>query len=263
MGTSLPAVLDADSTALDAYEYGKLEKILLATSNKQSIDDLAVEIKEIDELSKKLTRHASNLMDLVENSISDKDDGKPKRFNTVKEKPKVSTVYIAQQIGNLIALKNLKASLLKHNNDLRTTALDRSFKVLNQINKDKKGDGNDELPLDQILDIMVSSGLQISSSGEENLVLVGDYDESELDSLLDDRIQSENVKIIDMEQTEPSTVNSTGTEIFYDQDEDRFYLLNSELEIVEELTEDEIDLEEVNEGEFMCLKHNLPVTFSD
>ena len=79
--------------------------------------------------------------------------------------------------------------------------------------------------------------------------------------------KSENIETIEVESMDftdgVNTDTDIGVEIFYDQEEDKFYLLNSEDEIIKELSEDEIDLEENTDETFRCNIHNLPVIFSE
>ncbi|BDH16454.1 MAG: hypothetical protein [Bacteriophage sp.] len=259
---------NTDKNSIDDFDLGSLEKILLKTKNDEAILEVESEINELDKLSKRLTSHANVLLDGLEGD----DPNKPQRMN-VKQPKKVSPVYVASQVSNIASLKTIKLNLLKHKNDLVSGSLDRALKVLAQIDKNK-GEGGSELPYEQILHILVSSGITLPTNpnmDQTKSILDAEYTEKDIDAELMSIIEENNIPSLLLENRNSNEVVETNdieenlaVKILIEVDENdeivSIYKVDQDDTVLEEIDSiDDLDIIETDDGEFYCNINNLPV----
>lgn len=240
---------------IEDFDLGTLEKILLKTKNDEAINEVVDEIAKIDTMADRLSRHASKLLDIME---EDDVDAKPKRLNS-KPTRKPSSVYVSSQIANMISMKTLKLALLKHKNDLGTSSLDRAMKILTSINKD--GDSARELPLQQVLALLLSKDVIIPTNAK--LLDVIDIDETDIDAELDAIISSSNISLIQTNENESPIQELVAVKLYLDTKEDKIFLLSDNDTIISEVEEDLLDVTELEDGTFYCDFHQLPIESDD
>lgn len=258
---------------------GDLRKILLSNEFDDAISEFNDEIKELEGLYSKVKNHTITMMDVLDGE----DSATPRRMNTVENKKKVSPMYITAQTSNLIALKNLKINMFKQKNDLYQSKLDRAFKIVNQMTKDKKeSDSGGDLPYSSILGMLLNAGIKIPiSQGHEQSRALLQNNESAIDQELDDIIQSEGIETIDLsmanskskaitmgengdsQDIEEAEFTDVPTQIYYDAAEDKLYLVTDAFSIIKEITQDEVEVEEQDDGTYLCNKFKLPVIMSE
>ena len=271
------ATIDSVENLASSFELGTLEKILLQTKNDEAIADIDNQLEDLNAILGKLSKHTLGLIEGVENP----DNAGTRRMNT-KEKPRVSNMYITAQTGNLISLINAKASMLKQKNDLRTSGLDRAYKILAQISKERMAtQGGSELPLDQILTYLMRAGVTvpISPNNPSRVVMDETITEDDIDAELMDAIAEYNIPAIRLnaqgnpiseeeyqrtmkDKEQVITViedDSSARVIFYATEEGKIYLTTEDYTVIREIEEDELDIEERDDGTFFCNNFNLPI----
>lgn len=284
---------DNDST-LEEHLLGSLEKILLQNNAEPAIAEIDSEITEIQELFNRTKSHTVRLLDDMDN---DMDPNQSRRMNTAPTKKRVSPLYISAQMGNLISLKNLKMSMLKHKASLNDTILDRAYKVITQINKDKAAAGaNGDVPLDKLLAILMEAGVVLPTSltsGSKSDVPEGDVDDALMELIKENNIKSINLdqngnpieedaylksleaaginpglnEISDadiLKEKEQKEILENAYCVYVDNDEGKIYIVNEDYEVLKEIdNEDELDLEELEDGNYISKAFNLPVEISE
>lgn len=246
---------------IDDFDLGSLEKILLKTKNDEAIDEVEAEIRKIDSMADRLSTHASKLLDIME---EDDNDSKPKRLNS-KPTRKPSSVYVSSQIANMISMKTLKLALLKHKNDLGTSSLDRAMKILTSINKDDSL-GKRDLPLDRVLALLLSKNVAIPSNSR--LMDALQHTDTAVDEELDRMIMEHDIPSIVYtevnegikEPTEDTNIEfntESDNILFLDTSEDKIYIVDSEYNVLSEVSEDNVDIVELEDGRFYCNINNL------
>lgn len=259
---------------------GDLRKILLSNEFDDAIGEFNNEIAELETLYSRVKTHTITMMDVLDGE----DSAAPRRMNTIETKKKVSPMYITAQTSNLIALKNLKINMFKQKNDLYQSKLDRAFKIVNQMTKDKKeNDSGGDLPYSSILGMLLNAGIKVPiSQGHEQSRALLRSNEKDIDQELDDVIESEGIETIDLamanSKSKAITMGENGdseddvadaefsdvpTQIYYDAAEDKLYLVTDAFSIVKEITQDQVEVEEQDDGTYLCNKFNLPVIMSE
>lgn len=278
---------DSDPT-LEAHILGSLEKILLQNNADPAIKEIDQEIEEIQELFVRTKSHTVRLLDDMD---SDNDPAQARRMNTAPNKKRVSPLYISAQMGNLISLKNLKMSMLKHKTSLNDTILDRAYKVITQINREKAAAGaNGDVPLDKLLNLLMEAGVVLPTSltnGGKS-----DVPEADVDAALMELIEENGIKSIRLDANgnpmeedeylkslEAAGINPGINEIsddveddtladaycvYVDGEEEKIYIVNADYEVLKEIAdEDELDLEETETGAYFSNAYKLPVEISE
>jgi len=139
-----------NETAVDRAEL-TLRDIIAQNEFTENHAVLVHEINQIEDLFE-LTKG----MLLEEVNANKLPDGKPPRLGTVLPNKKRNMMFISSQTTNLISMRNLKMSLIKHQITLKTDMLDRNIKTLAQIAKDKTG-GDDTGNPGAILDFLINN----------------------------------------------------------------------------------------------------------
>ena len=288
-------IIPMNRQSLDTHTLGSLERILFENEADSSKAELDEEIKEIQELFVRTKKHTIQLMDEMDSEIN-ADPSRPQRMNTASTpKRRVSPIYVSSQLGNLISLKNLKMSMLKHKADLHDTVLDRAYKIITQINREKiaAGAGGD-VPFDKILNFLLEAGIAIPTNLIDKVVGSDNDDNSEEDTdaalmaiinengiegihldgtgnpiteeayiaaLAAVRIETEDVPEEDVEETEDL---STAVKVYIDNSEGKIYIVNEDYEVLKEIeNEDELDHEEIEEGVYFSNAFQLPIEISE
>ena len=282
MNQNLPAVSSSD--LLTTFEFNEMEKILVATRNDEAREEINNEMQSLDVLIKMMEEHIKELTEAM--SLSKPQD-KPSRMHSAPSKPRVSSVYVSSQMGNLISLKNLKMSMISKKNDLKNNGLDRAFKVLNQINKDRNGGDDATVPIAVVMEYLLKNGVTMPTNPSDSMRLVIDESEpseEELDALIDAAIVESGEGFLGEDSNEPAPVvqaspaylsDSLEAEvvitkpkdasyIYIDLEEGKIYFVNEFHEIVgDELDVDTFEVEEDNEGNFYNIEFDLPVFSSE
>lgn len=292
-------IIPRNRQSLDTHTLGSLERILFeneADSSKAELDD---EIKEIQELFVRTKKHTIQLMDEMDSEVN-ADPSRPQRMNTASApKRRVSPLYVSSQLGNLISLKNLKMSMLKHKADLHDTVLDRAYKIITQINREKLAAGaGGDVPFDKILNFLLEAGIAIPTNLIDRVVGANDnedHSEEDTDAALMAIISENGIEGIHLDGTgnpiseeayiaalaavkvdvdiddipeeevvEESEDLSAAVKIYIDNSEGKIYIVNEDYEVLKEIeNEDELDHEEIEEGVYFSNAYQLPIEISE
>jgi hypothetical protein len=270
---------------LDMHTLGSLERILFESKADAAREELDTEIADIQALFERTKQHTVQLMDEMDSDVNS-DPSKPVRMNTAPAKQRrVSPMYVSAQLGNLISLKNLKMSMLKYKTDLHDTVLDRAYKIVTQINREKLAAGaNGDVPFDKLLSILMDAGVAIPTnllnSGHS---ATGDLSEDDIDAALMNIIEEKGIKAIRLDESgNPITEDdyiaslafigrdaeiendlSTAVCVYVESSEEKIYIVNEKYEVLREIeTEEELDLEELADETYFSKAFNLPVEIS-
>lgn len=278
MADNLPAIPSSELIA--NFRYNEMEKILVETTNDEARDEISEEIASLDILIEMMTEH---IKELTQAMALPKADEKPSRMHTAPAKPRVSSVYVTSQMTNLISLKNLKLSMISKKNDLKNNGLDRAFKVLTQINKDRNGNDDASVPIAVVMEYLLKNGVTMPTNPNDNTILVMDeteQSEAEIDALIDAAIIDSGEGFLG-EDDEPEPIRQatpsylvagedddevfivkpkSAEYIWIDVEEEKIYFVNSQGEVVgDEIPIDDFEMQEDNEGNFYSLEFDLPV----
>lgn len=278
--------LEEQVPSADKPVFDDLRQVLVGNNFTKAIDEFDTELSELQALYNKVKAHTMGFMDAMENGTT---QSGPRRLGDAPAKPRVSSVYISSQITNLISLKNLTNSVRKSKNDLTQTTLDRAFKVITQITKDQReAQGGGDLPYDAILSYLMNAGITIpvSIGAQQNAQLLSHVQsETDVDSELLNVIEVNGLvalptngetlsnPVVEDEESvdnELPTLNTQPDEeyedplasasaIYFDEDEGRLYIIRESGDIIKEISEDDVELEEQEDGTVFCTNLNLPV----
>lgn len=257
--------------SLAGIALSNLTEILSNNDFAEVESQLNKEIAEIDQLYQRTSKHTMALMDAQEGN----EPSTPRRMGTAEPK-KVSPMYISTQITNLISMKNLKLSLLKHGKDLKESRLDRAFKIVNQIQKDKaNGSGAGGIPAAEILKFLLQSNVRLPSIGGNIQRDAGETEEESEEKMLarleaaeKDEATKEPVNntLLDHRKTpqpiveepkieeelETPEVEDDGEILFYAEGDQQYYIVDKQYNVIREVTSEEVDVVEESEGVYYC-----------
>lgn len=249
--------MTTDNENIREHDLDSLEKILSQVKPIKEIEDLEEELEELNILTKRLSTHTNKLLDILDDIDT---PTAPQRMHSTPKKPRVSGTYIASQLSNLIGIKNLKLQVLKQRESLKSSALDRAVRILTLMDKGKE-DSRNELPYNQILNMMVNMGVQLPLSKEKDMVLL--EDETNIDNELLSIMEEKNIDVIKVSTVEDvSDTDIIPTKIFLDSEVGKFYLVDDEFNISTEVNEDELDDIEKDDGSIWSKRYNLPIVSS-
>lgn len=216
---------------------------------------------EIGELTMLYDLSKSILMD--EAGIGKKDDQtRPARLGTAAaSSPKRNMMFISNQTGNLIAMRKLMMDLIGKKADLKRDTLDRSIKALIQIAKEKKEEGDDS---GKILDFLVNNLRLTIPVAVPQGGLTLPVNEQDIDDELDRRLEAEDADFVEVKkrdenvfspasmelEKEPTireTLDGNGCRLVYSQADETFYVVNRDYEVLETLTEADLDVKETED----------------
>ena len=212
-------------------ELKDLHDILAQNRVEEQLKDVKKEMQDADDLYNAIYRHTLPMMaELAGNNET------PARMNGARPR-KLSPAYIGTQVANMIALKNLKLSLLRQRKDLEGARLDRAMRLITQINKE--GDGGGEISAEEMLSYLIRNGIRAPKvTNEEGSALP---DTSAFEDDLDERIAKEDLGFtsVSLESKEKVRI------IYYNEADESTYIGDEEGNFLEELSlPDDAEVEE-------------------
>lgn len=212
-------------------ELKDLHDILAQNRVEEQLKDVKKEMQDADDLYNAIYRHTLPMMaELAGNNEA------PARMNGARPR-KLSPTYIGVQVANMIALKNLKLSLLRQRKDLEGARLDRAMRLITQINKE--GDGGGEISAEEMLSYLIRNGIRAPKvTNEEGSALP---DTSAFEDDLDERIAKEDLGFtsVSLESKEKVRI------IYYNEADESTYIGDEEGNFLEELSlPDDAEVEE-------------------
>lgn len=212
-------------------ELKDLHDILAQNRVEEQLKDVKKEMQDADDLYNAIYRHTLPMMaELAGNNET------PARMNGARPR-KLSPAYIGTQVANMIALKNLKLSLLRQRKDLEGARLDRAIRLITQINKE--GDGGGEISAEEMLSYLIRNGIRAPKvTNEEGSALP---DTSAFEDDLDERIAKEDLGFtsVSLESKEKVRI------IYYNEADESTYIGDEEGNFLEELSlPDDAEVEE-------------------
>ena len=212
-------------------ELKDLHDILAQNRVEEQLQDVKKEMQDADDLYNAIYRHTLPMMaELAGNNET------PARMNGARPR-KLSPTYIGTQVANMIALKNLKLSLLRQRKDLEGARLDRAMRLITQINKE--GDGGGEISAEEMLSYLIRNGIRAPKvTNEEGSALP---DTSSFEDDLDERIAKEDLGFtsVSLESKEKVRI------IYYNEADESTYIGDEEGNFLEELSlPDDAEVEE-------------------
>lgn len=225
--------------ALPNSELKDLHDILAQNRVEEQLQDVKKEMQDADDLYNAIYRHTLPMMaELAGNN------GTPARMNGARPR-KLSPTYIGTQVANMIALKNLKLSLLRQRKDLEGARLDRAMRLITQINKE--GDGGGEISAEEMLSYLIRNGIRAPKvTNEEGSALP---DTSAFEDDLDERIAKEDLGFtsVTLESKEKEQVRI----IYYNEEDETTYIGDEDGNFLEELSlPDDAEVEEEGDKYF-------------
>lgn len=212
-------------------ELKDLHDILAQNRVEEQLKDVKKEMQDADDLYNAIYRHTLPMMaELAGNNEA------PARMNGARPR-KLSPTYIGVQVANMIALKNLKLSLLRQRKDLEGARLDRAIRLITQINKE--GDGGGEISAEEMLSYLIRNGIRAPKvTNEEGSALP---DTSTFEDDLEERIAKEDLGFtsVSLESKEKVRI------IYYNEADESTYIGDEEGNFLEELSlPDDAEVEE-------------------
>lgn len=212
-------------------ELKDLHDILAQNRVEEQLKDVKKEMQDADDLYNAIYRHTLPMMaELAGNNEA------PARMNGARPR-KLSPTYIGVQVANMIALKNLKLSLLRQRKDLEGARLDRAIRLITQINKE--GDGGGEISAEEMLSYLIRNGIRAPKvTNEEGSALP---DTSAFEDDLEERIAKEDLGFtsVSLESKEKVRI------IYYNEADESTYIGDEEGNFLEELSlPDDAEVEE-------------------
>lgn len=212
-------------------ELKDLHDILAQNRVEEQLKDVKKEMQDADDLYNAIYRHTLPMMaELAGNNET------PARMNGARPR-KLSPTYIGVQVANMIALKNLKLSLLRQRKDLEGARLDRAMRLITQINKE--GDGGGEISAEEMLSYLIRNGIRAPKvTNEEGSALP---DTSAFEDDLEERIAKEDLGFtsVSLESKEKVRI------IYYNEADESTYIGDEEGNFLEELSlPDDAEVEE-------------------
>jgi hypothetical protein len=212
------------------------------------------ELIELQDVYNKLKNHVFS--ELESNNNNNQTPSNNPRLGMRNNSPtKKATMYLASQTSNLISLKNLKLQFLKEQTRISESKIDRQLKLLQLMKDENKENGNDITAKDVLNYLINEIRAPIPITGES--IDVADSIENELfDSELDKRLSEENIEPIiestldkmEFSSNEDGLIfdkyNIDGDEykFIYKKSEDKFYLVDNQGNIIQEVLENELSL---------------------
>lgn len=252
----------------DSKKLSSLQDILEENNFTDSIKKVQEEIDELDSLYGRLKKHTGGLLD----DLDGVSETKPQRMNTQQStRRKVSPVYIGTQITNMVSIKNLKLSLMKHIKDMEVSRLDRAFKVLNQLAKEEGSDG--EIPLHVLSTFLLQNGIKAGFIMDATKPTEDDYDDI-LDHRFDEEgltsievadINLDDFKDVALKNNLTSEKEEKPSYLYIDQEGESAYLLDDKEEIIKEFDFSSINDDDIEErdGVYFYVPEGLPIILAD
>lgn len=216
-------------------------------------DVLDSELKDVEDIYSTLKQHVLDELNISNNQPTQQTNPRLGARNNLP--PKKSSMYLASQTNNLISLKNLKLQMLKEQTRISESKIDRQLKLLNLL-KEEKDENDNEISAKDILNYLINEiRAPLPITGES--IDVTDSIENEMyDNELDKRLSEEtNEPIIEktLEVNEFSSnedglifdkydIDGDSIRIVYNANEDKFYLIDSEGNVLENINESELNL---------------------
>jgi hypothetical protein len=192
------------------------------------------------------------------------EDGKPIRLGTnaaAQAGKKRNMMFISTQTSNLINIRKLMMDLVTQRTNLQRDTLDRNIKILAQMSKDKKGGSEDYAKIITFLINEAKISLPHFAGGHTIPT------HSSVDDLLEERIQSDeefvelqpdDVRRVEEEsESEIPEHDADGFRIVYSQDDEKFYLVDANYEVQGELSEEDVNPQETEDGTIYSASRNV------
>lgn len=272
-----------ESDASLTPQLNQLRDVLVNNDFLYFRDRIEEELNDLDNICTRMRGHVTVLMDEMEDKLPDKKVRMNTNAATVHRK-KPSGAYVAAQVGNYATMKTLKANLLKQQNELKQSELDRAFKIINQINKDSKESGGAEMPLNTVLNALINMNIRLPTA-DKNIVADPESYSEDTDEIL--RIleeegisnidpgsgvtKGENLKTNTVEEEDEmlnedldvSDLDPSLYSIYYDVESGDMAVIDSDFNVVKELEEEELEYEESEDGVLTSTKYGLPIITSE
>jgi len=246
MNTNVVALADKDKPLIDKAT------LILEIEDGIKKEFIENEIVETEDLYQILKTHI-----LAEMNSAATVTANP-RLGLRSNPPKKTSMYLASQTGNLIAVKNLKFQMMKEQTRMVESKIEKKIKMLAALKDNGGGEG---ITAKDVLNYLINEmNTPIPITGDtidHTDIIENEMFDDELDRRLDEE-QEDLDTLPPIEATlEANTFSSNVDGIIFDKyvidgdlikfvyntSEDKLYLVNSEGAILEEVLEDSIKLE--------------------
>jgi len=210
--------------------------------------------------NKKLTLNINDLdkeYKLMESELAeiDKlfDEAKTRLDNSSSMTTRSNPVFIVQQTGNLISLKEKKLNIIKEMSSIKRTKMDMLVKEFNINNKeDSTNDANNEL-LEQMFTKLMNMDrkeLVDNTKIEREVIVDNSPTEDEMDKIIEERLSSKQEQEEEYEEFVPSNKNDNNYRVVVDK-ESNLYVVDEDYNLIEKhnLNLDDIVIDEFTQNE--------------